>query len=102
MSDLSNRLLGRGWVRTLLYYLPQSQPVIGIFGNWFTEVKGLTSPVVDSQIKVMCGDAACHSLSETFDGVNRCTSSSVLKYNAKARERCMESSQVGYESDFGI
>jgi hypothetical protein len=67
---------------TALDDFSESLAIVRILCNWFTEVPGLTSPIVYRQCDMMRGDCASDCWPASFDSVHRCTSGGVLENNA--------------------
>jgi len=59
--------------------LSQSLSVVGILRNWFTEVPGLASPIVDCQRNVMRRNGASDRWPASLDSFHGGTSCGVLK-----------------------
>lgn len=66
---------------TTLDDISQGLSVVGILRNWFTEVPGLTSPIVDRQCNVMRRNGTSDRWPASFDSFNCGASRGVLKYD---------------------
>jgi len=89
-------------VLTALDDLSQCLSVVRILCDWFTEVPGLTSPIINRQCNMMRRNGASDRWPAGLDSFHGSTSCGVLKYNPQFRESFMNLAQMGYEGGFCV